>query len=97
MKLKWPPLPRYARFNIYRVSRDSRFGAIESRKEHLTKSFSETKEKWVFGKCVGREGSSKITDCDFEKTSKVIRLLYKSMIQRTDYELLLSLGVASLP
>ena len=60
---------KYARFNVYRVSRDSRFRTFESRKEYLTKSISLMKKKWVFGKCVstGREGASKVPDYDFEK------------------------------
>ena len=69
---------KYVRFNVYRVSRDSRFRTVESRKEYLTKSISLMKEKWVFGKCVSREGASKVPDYDFEKARKVIRLLKKS-------------------
>ena len=65
---------KYARFNVHRVRRDPRFGTVESGKEYLTKFFGMTKESGVFGKCIGREGASKVTDCNFEKARKMIRL-----------------------
>jgi hypothetical protein len=73
-KLKWPNKQKNARFNVYRVSRETRFGTVESRNEHLTKFFSVMKERWVIGKCVGRESASEVTDRGFEKPDKVIYL-----------------------
>ena len=67
-----------ARFDVYRISRDSSFRTVESRKEHLADSFGMMKESWVARKCVGREGASKVTDYDFEKARKLSRLLKKS-------------------
>ena len=62
------------RFYAYRISGESRFGTGESWKEHLSNLFSVDEEDWFGGKCVGRECTTEITDCCFEKRRKGINL-----------------------